>query len=87
MRHVWSILCSKGIIDKASNNISLIETLEEIHVPAEIIGGREGGLEVIPAIPLNWVTLWTRSDPTKAEKNWTRNTIVSPSGKNLGGRE
>lgn len=83
MRHVWSVLCYKGIIDKASNNMSLIETIEEIHLSAEAVKGGAGGLEVIAAIPMNWVTLWTRSDPTKVEKNWVKDAIVSPSGKIL----
>jgi len=87
MKHVWSVLCHKGIIDKASNNISLIEVVEEIHLSSEAVEGGAKVLEVIAAMPMNWVTLWARSDLGKPEKNWIKDTIVSPSGKILGGKE
>ena len=32
IKHIWSILCKKSLIDKETNNISLIEVLEEISV-------------------------------------------------------
>ncbi len=32
MQHIWSILCSRSIIDQETNSISLIDSLEEITV-------------------------------------------------------
>ncbi|MDA3840308.1 MAG: hypothetical protein PF572_04425 [Patescibacteria group bacterium] len=35
MKHVWSILCQKSMIDQGTNALSLIDTLEEIQVGVE----------------------------------------------------
>ena len=32
MKHIWSILCTRSIIDNETNNISLIDTLEKINI-------------------------------------------------------
>ncbi|MFH1601393.1 MAG: hypothetical protein ABIB61_00355 [Candidatus Shapirobacteria bacterium] len=40
IKHIWSVICQKSLIDKETNNISLIEVLEEVSVnitsPGEI---------------------------------------------------
>jgi hypothetical protein len=87
MRHIWSVLCQKSIIDKASNNISLVDLVEEIHISSELVEGAEKDLKALSRVPMYWVTLWARSDPEKPEKNWVKDTIISPSGKTIGGKE
>jgi len=32
MKHIWSILCARSIIDNETNNISIIDTLERINI-------------------------------------------------------
>ncbi len=33
LNHIWSIVCSKSLLDKDSNNVSLINTIEKITLP------------------------------------------------------
>lgn len=81
MRHIWSILCTKSVIDKASNNVSLFEIIEEIHLPPEIREVEQKNIEAIAAMPFDWVTLWVRSKVDEPESGNVKDMIVSPSGK------
>ncbi len=87
MRHIWSLLCSRCVTDKVSNNVSLFEVLEEIHLPPGVAGKKEGGIEIIAPMPADWVTLWARSKKEKPETVLVKDTILSPSGEILGERE
>lgn len=31
--HIWTVLCSKTLVDQLTNNVSLIETIEQVSVP------------------------------------------------------
>lgn len=84
MKHIWSVLCSKGIIDKKTNNISLIEIIEEMKFVTEIQGiSEESDINLVGQMPVDWVTLWVRSDVEKPEKAKVKDTIISPSGKTI----
>jgi len=87
MRHIWSLLCSRSVTDKVSNNVSLFEVLEEIHLPPGVAEKKGGSTEVIVPMPADWVTLWARSKKEKPETVLVKDTILSPSGKILGERE
>ena len=87
MKHVWSALCLKSVIDKASNNISLLEVIEEIHASPYELKGEEGNTGLFVPMPIHWVSLWERSNPEIPEKTWIKDTIKLPSGKLLGEQE
>jgi len=87
MRHIWSLLCSRCVTDKVSNNVSLFEVLEEIHLPPGVAEKKGGGIEVIAPMPADWVTLWARSKKEEPETVLVKDTILSPSGKILGEKE
>jgi len=38
MKHIWSILCQKSIIDQDTNQISLINSLEQLNLPKNFFG-------------------------------------------------
>lgn len=87
LRHVWSVICSKSVIDNDSNNISLFDVIEEVRI--------ELRKEVTPditshgAISFNfeWVTLWARAEFGKPTKGQVRDCVLDPSGKVIGERE
>ena len=81
MRAIWAILCQNTIIDQRSNNISLIEVIEELTVPVpppELMTEGDGELSML--VDGNLVILWTRSDLNVPEKAQTRSRIISPNG-------
>ena len=80
-RHVWSVLCSKTLIDKNSNNTSLIEIVEAVSVDAEPI--HIESKDDVPRVQASYdfVTLWTRDDPDVPETGVVTRLIVKmPNG-------
>lgn len=74
IKHIWTVLCSRAVFDKDTNNVSLQNVIERLNIQAEPI---ENG--VIP-IPLHLVSMWTRSDLSVGSKAKVKITLYSPSG-------
>ncbi len=84
VKHVWSIICNKSVIDSESNTISLFDVMEQINI--NIAGPKppEEGKKILFPIQFEIVSLWTREnieDPVKAEG---RAKFIGPSEKGLG---
>jgi hypothetical protein len=79
--HVWSVLCSKAIIDSDSNNVSIHDAVERIVIKAH---PKPGGK--LP-IHLELVTSWVRHDFNQPAKGVFRVTYIMPSGKVAGAVE
>lgn len=83
-RHVWSVLCSRTIIDKESNSLSLFHVIEQVRV-MEDIASLEAKKQEHPdagiMLEYDLVSFWVRSDPEIPESVTCRVKIVTPSGK------
>ncbi len=90
MKHLWSLICQQAITNKDSNNLTLVEILEEIkYVPVADPAAQEmvrsaiqEGRASLP-IPLYFVTAWLRSDLEKPEQSEEQLFIKAPNGKRL----
>ncbi len=72
IEHYWTVLCSNSVIDSESNNISLLNVLEQINIqdtPPE-----KGEIKGLP-FPSQIVTLWGRSDVNQPERGTARYTV------------
>ena len=75
VEHVWTVLCTKSTIDSESNNISLVEVLEQLSV-----GDPGGPKEGIVPLPVELVTLWSRKNYDQPVAGRGRTSFVRPSG-------
>ena len=75
--HIWTVLCSRAVVDNQSNNISLQNVIEQIAVLE--VPQPESRL----AWPIMVASLWTRTDPDVGAQGTARLTHVSPSGQPL----
>jgi hypothetical protein len=75
IEHIWSVLCSRSIIDSETNNVSIHDVIEQITINAE---PTENGF--LP-FPLELITLWARKEIDKPTKGTERVSFVTPSGK------
>jgi hypothetical protein len=73
--HVWTVLCSRSVIDIETNNVSIQDVLEQFNIPGD---PKPDGL--LP-IPFEIISLWARSDPEKPEQGQERITFITPSEK------
>lgn len=80
IEHIWSVLCSRGIIDRDSNNVSLFEVLEQLNVSAPPPVTEESEIPFL-IISCELVTLWARSNPAEPARGRARVRISAPSGK------
>lgn len=74
IEHIWSILCSRSVIDAETNNVSIQDVIEQIIISAKPM---DNGF--LP-IQLELITLWGR-EANDAIKGVERVTFISPSGK------
>ena len=77
IEHVWTVVCSKAVIDRETNSVSIQNVLEELQIKGE---PKSDGL--VP-MPVDVISLWSRSDDNEPYEGLLRMTYVSPSGKIL----
>lgn len=63
-KHIWSVLCSKGALDTQTNQISLLDVLEQASATLPAEPTSEESLH----LPCQLIGLWARADPAKPEK-------------------
>src|SRR2546422_481332 len=57
IKHIWSVFCSRSIIEGDSNNVSLITVLEELQLTPPPGGGAAAG---VVGLRCELVILWSR---------------------------
>jgi len=78
-KHVWSVLCSRAILDKYTNNVSLIDSLENVEF-APPRPFKEGQWSVIGGLEATLVSFVVRSDVSVPEEVKLRIQLVAPNG-------
>lgn len=73
--HAWTVVCTHAVVDRYSNNASLLDVVEQISIKAE--PNPEGSLP----ISLDVMTLWTRADLDVPSRGHGRVTFLSPLGR------
>lgn len=77
--HVWTVVCSRAVVDQKSNNVSLQNVLEQITISAVPSAGW-----ALP-ISLDIMTLWARSDFIQPAQGQYRIAFRSPSAAIISG--
>jgi|SRR5271157_212399 len=81
IQHIWTIPCRLSLIAQGSNNVTLVEILEEITIPEfPVEPGQAHGL--VPAV-FDVVSLWNREHPDRPESGFGRISLLSPDGAEL----
>lgn len=76
IQHAWSVLCLNFIANKYSNNISLIEIIEQLNVPSE---PAKSGEQLIMPVNFMLASLWFRGDDD-GDSTTVRVFFVTPDG-------
>jgi hypothetical protein len=74
-KHVWSVLCVKGVTDNQTNQISLLDVLESVRVVPD--GKERVGEGDLFHFPCQIVSLWRRSDAAVPETSECRVVAIS----------
>jgi hypothetical protein len=84
MRHLWSVVCVRAILDKYTNRISLLEILDEFALdPGQVVPET---LEERGALPIHLevATQWERTDYGTPESGTCFLEVYSPNGELTG---
>jgi hypothetical protein len=80
----WAIICERAIIEKETNNLSLISLIEEVRLTSEPPQTTAQGKTMLVPHKFVVVQFWMRSDPDKPEIAETRSRLIAPDGKAYG---
>jgi len=80
MQHIWSILSKKSIIDSVSNNISIMEVIDEFKIDITIPKNLSETKKVAIPVELEITSLWYRDTPAGEYPFDFRIQLYDPSG-------
>jgi hypothetical protein len=75
--HIWTVVCSRAVIDNQSNNFSLQNVIEQLSVQDR------PGPEKRLYIRLNVASFWVRTDPAVPATGFFRLRLQLPSGETV----
>lgn len=89
IEHIWTILCSRVITSRETNNVSLIEVTEELGLDVGMEGDKESTDRSVIPLPFSLilVSLWSRMEDDKPIVGTAKDILLTPSGKTLGEQE
>jgi hypothetical protein len=80
IRHIWSVLCSKGSVDQQTNAVSLFEVIEELQLRI----APDAEFPMVAPLPVLLVSYWSRVDREVPLQGEQRLRLISPGGEELG---
>ena len=89
--HVWSVLCDRSVIDRSSNQVSLLNVVESLKLfvdkeELERLRKPDTNSDEAPSFRrrMHFVTWWVRSDLDTPETVPIRLVVTSPRGERAG---
>lgn len=87
MRHVWSALCTRAIIDQETRMVSLIDLCDVIEVDARELERADAEISIsekdihhLGPVTLYFMTMWYRTTGKKREEGEFRVFVETPKG-------
>lgn len=84
IKHIWSVLTSKSVVDSTSNNLSLIDILEKVSIDIAPVTEKQAlPKDGVINIPLQYqmVNFLVKSEGSKIEKGNIKLDLINPGGK------
>lgn len=83
-KHQWSIVCDQAIVDRFTNNLTIVNIIEQVSLTIQRTGkASEATSSPVVLVDFKVVSLWHRSEPSVEEDGKARIRLLSPSGKPL----
>jgi hypothetical protein len=80
LKHVWTVVCKASLLDKETENWSLIEVVDYIDFSSTRHMeqfSRDGSYH------LDWLTQWRRENIDEPDRGYGRDIVLTPSGKTM----
>lgn len=80
IEHIWSVACSRALIEKETNNVTLFNVIEEITAEAKVPrADLPAGQPVVP-IEFEVVSFWARTNVDEPARGLARIVVQPPDG-------
>lgn len=85
LKHIWTVLCSRSIIDAETNNISLVDVIEQVELKKAPKDSGKGSIEEKLVLPLTFtlVNFWVKEKDAKEFKGFLEIEFSDPRDKVL----
>lgn len=80
VQHIWTLLCQRAIIDKKSNNLSLVDVVETVKVPLKNF---ENGKIFKILFPCQIVSFWSKDEAIMSISTQIRLVFYAPGDKKI----
>ncbi len=82
LKHIWSLLCAKSIIDSETNNLSVFDVFEQLSININVAdqGSLPAGQINIP-VQYEVTSLWLREDKDEEFKGELQIEVINPDSK------
>ena len=88
MKVLWGILCKNVIVNRDTNNITLVEVLERVTITATPPEEPpEPGQGINAMLDIHLVSSWARSAPDIPEMVYAKFRVVAPDGRSMASEE
>ncbi|MGB5925296.1 MAG: hypothetical protein WBH01_04300 [Dehalococcoidia bacterium] len=89
IEHIWTVLCSHVITSRETNNISLIDVMEELALDVGAQSDRKSTDESVVPLPISLVlvSLWSRMEDSRPIVGAGKDILLTPSGKTISENE
>jgi hypothetical protein len=89
IEHIWTVLCSRVITSRETNNVSLIDVMEQLALDVGTEGGKKSLDQSVIPLPFDLVlvSLWSRMEDDKPIVGTAKDIFIAPSGKTIGEQE
>jgi hypothetical protein len=74
VEHAWSLICTKCITDPQTQNVTLVEVVEQLNGPPG------GPFPAMAPFQTDFVSTWYRSDPNQGARATGRIVLNNPDG-------
>ena len=85
IKHIWSVLCRRSVVDSQSNNVSLIDVFEQLQVGISPFDSSDTSVSEGISIPVQYelVNFWSKTNEVVEEKGSIRIVLLDPKGKEI----
>jgi hypothetical protein len=80
MKHIWSVLCRKSIIDSETNNISLNDVFEQLSINIDASANKSIKTKINIPVEFEVVSMWLNTTGQKIFKAEMEVNFVTPEG-------
>jgi len=81
LKHIWSVLCRRSVIDSDTNNISIYDIFEQLAVDVSVSTNHPVPKQINIPIEYEVVSMWLKEDKEKEAKANIEIEIENPEGK------